>query len=151
MSSADHGRSNPPACGYCGGAARLRPGASVYPRHPYLRQRWYWVCTPCDARVGCHPPGGNAGDGTRPLGALANRETRSARMGAHAVFDLIWRSGLLSRREAYAALSRELGVGAGQVHIGESDVETCARIVSASRTILGRLQAEQRGCRGHSA
>lgn len=58
---------------------------------------------------------------------MANKPTREARKRAHAAFDPLWKSGQMKRGEAYKWLSEKLGK---QIHIGESDVETCNRVIS---------------------
>lgn len=117
-----------PTCGYCGLPAILVTGADIYRARPDLKRKKIWVCIPCDARVGCHP-------GTEdPLGYLANAELRRARMLAHAAFDETWDHHILRRRQsrtdAYAWLSRELGVPLDLCHIGGFDLEMCLRVVA---------------------
>lgn len=108
-------------CPYCECKALLVTGKHLYRNIEYLWKKKFWVCSECDAHVGCHS--GTA----RPLGSLANRELRQARMKAHAVFDPIWRRGKMRRGQAYRWLEEKLGFG--PVHIGESDLETCRKIV----------------------
>lgn len=111
-------------CDYCGNDARLTDGREVYPHRPDLFAKAFYVCTPCDARVGCHPGTTNA------LGRLANAELRAAKQSAHAAFDPLWRSGPLKRKDAYYRLSKALGIPFGDCHIGMFDVETCRRVVA---------------------
>ena len=59
------------------------------------------------------------------MGTLADAATRRARMSAHQVFDRLWRERHMTRSGAYGWLSKDFGY---QVHIGESDAFTCARI-----------------------
>jgi hypothetical protein len=83
----------------------------------------FWVCTPCDARVGCHP-------GTvTPLGTPADAELRAARNAAHAAFDPLWDSGELTRTRAYAWLAERMGMRKEDVHIGHFDLAQCQRVV----------------------
>lgn len=110
-------------CDYCGMPARSIRGAQLYPHRPDLYTKRFWRCEPCDAHVGCHRDG-------KPLGRLANAELRKAKMQAHAAFDPLWKSGSMSRTEAYRWLSRELGIPPQQTHIGMFDVETCKRTIN---------------------
>jgi len=87
----------------------------------------YW-CRPCDARVGTHH-----NDPLKPLGTMADYELREWRKHAHDAFDPLWKLGRLSRDEAYRRLNTAFG---REIHIGESDIETCKRIVMIATTLL---------------
>jgi ssDNA-binding Zn-finger/Zn-ribbon topoisomerase 1 len=81
----------------------------------------------CDATHGAHP------DGT-PLGVPANKETKQARMAAHAAFDQLWhratRAGRKSARsKAYAWLREQLGLTKDQCHIGRFDKAMCQKVI----------------------
>jgi hypothetical protein len=91
-------------CPYCDHDAQLVTGAVIYPRLPWLHEKLFYSCLPCNAYVGCH-------DGTvRP---------------AHAAFDPIWKSRQLTRTAAYRWLARELRIEITDCHIGMFDVDTC--------------------------
>lgn len=53
-------------CPYCERHAELVGGEVIYPHRPDLGSKKFWLCTPCNAYVGCHA----GDDGTRPLGRL---------------------------------------------------------------------------------
>jgi ssDNA-binding Zn-finger/Zn-ribbon topoisomerase 1 len=108
-------------CGECGADMVLRQS----PKYPAP----FWGCTQfpeCRGTHGAHPDG-------RPLGIPANRETKDKRIEAHKHFDPIWEQKLMTRKEAYRRLAKEMGVA--EVHIGESDIETCEKIIQISRQI----------------
>jgi len=107
-----------------GHPAELVNGQTVYPQRPDLYEKAFWLCRPCRAWVGVHR------GTTRPLGTLAGPEVRRARLEAHDVFDLVWKSGIRRRNAAYAALAEHLGIERGACHIGSFDVATCARVVA---------------------
>ncbi len=46
---------------------------------------------------------------------------------AHQVFDALWKSGQMSRVEAYAWLSQQLNVS--EAHIGNLDIAGCHRVI----------------------
>ena len=94
-------------CG-CGGevGARLTDGGEIYPHRADLRSLPFWRCDACGSFVGCHHKTKNR---TQPLGCIPTPELKEARKKLHALIDPIWQSGRMSRRELYAALSRELG------------------------------------------
>lgn len=124
-------------CQYCHNPAPLVSGLAVYPHRRTLWAMKFYKCEPCDAWVGCHPPangrGGGQGDGTVPMGRLANAELRAAKQAAHAAFDPIWQSApkgtRQARRGAYKWLAQRLGMPVGQCHIGEFDLEQCRKVV----------------------
>ena len=116
-------------CPYCKGAAELVGGYVIYPHIPSLYGQKFWQCAPCGAYVGCHRPNVGYGDGTRPLGRLANAALREAKSATHALFDGLWQDGDMTRKQAYAWLSSEVGLE--QAHIGDFDEETCAKAMAA--------------------
>lgn len=112
-------------CGECGAPMRLRfskrysktgkaepfYGCSNYPE--------------CKGTHGAHPDG-------KPLGIPANKETKSARIRAHAAFDQLWKEkdSPMSRGEAYAWMKRETGFE----HIGELTKEECEELCACILT-----------------
>ena len=117
-------------CNYCSKPAELVSGKTIYPHRKDLYRRKYWLCRPCGAYVGCHAAGKN-GDGTKPLGELADLELRRARNKAHAMFDPLWKEGRMKRGSAYRWLSRVLGIRQAECHIGMFDVNQCEQVVDA--------------------
>ena len=114
-------------CSYCKQAALLvSGGGAIYPHRADLFEKKFWQCVPCGAYVGCH---GN-GDGTVPLGRLANTNLRQAKIEAHAAFDPLWSSGEISRRQAYAWLSSVMRLLPHDTHIGFFDVNQCNEVVA---------------------
>lgn len=120
-------------CPYCNAAAKLVNGSVIYPHRRDLYEKQFWQCKPCDAYVGCHKPNVGYGNGSRPLGRLANAELRKAKSMAHAFFDPIWKDGLKKRGSAYAWLAEKLGIDSKDCHIGMFDVEQCKRVVAACK------------------
>jgi len=90
-----------------------------------------WVCKPCQAWVGCHPRT------TIPLGTLADKQLRAARIAAHAAFDPVWQRRQVlkkttkneSRDAAYKWLAQRLGINESRCHIALFDLETCAQVI----------------------
>ena len=123
-------------CPYCTHAATLVNGNRIYPHRADLHAKYFWLCAPCRAYVGCHPKGN--GDGTKPLGRLANTELREAKKRAHAAFDPIWLNGGGSRshrrKESYKRLAKCLDIEYRDCHIGMFDIETCEAVVRACQS-----------------
>lgn len=126
-----------PVCGYCRREAALVTGDVIHPGREDLQAEYFWRCAPSDAWVSCHPPagpggGGGVGDGTVPMGSLANAELRRWRSSAHALFDPIWQSGKLSRHQAYGWLAKTLRIPREQCHIGMFNLEQCKATARAA-------------------
>lgn len=111
-----------PACIECGAIANIVGGARIYPHRPDLYGKRFWLCT-CGAYCGCH------GSTTRPLGYPAGPETRRARNNAHAVFDPLWRSGGMGRREAYTWLANSMGLSPEECHIGMMTADQARQVI----------------------
>lgn len=80
-----------------------------------------WNSTRCSGSVGCHP-------GTRiPLGVPADRETKELRNKAHDLFDQMWKSRQMSRKEAYQWLADAMGVD--EAHIGWMNKEDLKKLL----------------------
>lgn len=112
-------------CQYCNKPAVLTPGDVIYPHRPDLADKYFWLCSPCNAYVGCHRAGVGHGDGTRPLGTPANPELRLARAAIHAKLDPLWKSGKCTRRQAYAALADAMDIPAWECHVAMFNLEQC--------------------------
>lgn len=110
-------------CPHCGEQAQLVDGSVIYPFLPNLHGRYFYLCAPCNAWVGCQP------GTTKPLGVPADSETRQARIEAHDVFDPIWKTGCLTRVDAYAWLADELRIEREQCHISRFGTELCRQTV----------------------
>lgn len=110
-------------CPYCNVDAPLVGGDQIYPHRPDLWHKHFYKCPQCGAYVGCHP------GSTRALGRMANAELRTAKSNAHAFFDRLWKNGSMSRRQAYAWLSKAMGIPETETHIGMFDVDQCRRVV----------------------
>lgn len=108
-------------CPYCGQAAVFVDSSEVYHGRSY---GMIYLCRPCEAWVGVHK-------GTdRPLGRLANRDLRQAKMAAHAAFDPFWKNGVMVRSTAYRWLAEKLEIDPQDCHIGMFDEAQCWRVVS---------------------
>lgn len=114
-------------CPYCNNPTSLVSAGVIYPHRPDLAASVFYNCAPCKAYVGCHK-GTN-----KPLGRLANRELRTAKLKAHLAFDPIWKDNQLTRKEAYKWLATQLNITNEQCHIGMFDVEQCNQVLEACK------------------
>ena len=117
-------------CPYCQQQA-LFPASMVYKKKAL--HGWYWVCEPCNARVGCHR------DSDRPLGTLANAELRQLRRKCHAQFDWFWQQGFATRPDAYAWLAAVLGPEKG--HIAWLNEQGCHELLELTADLRKTMKA----------
>lgn len=114
-----------PQCPYCEKPAFLVTGAVIYPHRPELHPLKFWNCPECKAYTGCHANS----PVNKPKGRLANAELRKLKMEAHAAFDPLWKTGRMSRSDAYGILADRLGIKMSKCHIGFFDEAQCRRVV----------------------
>ena len=111
-------------CPYCGGTAVLHDVSYVYGgesghKHLYVCQHY----PECNAYVGVH-------EGTlTPLGTLADSELRNKRIRAHHAFDQLWKSGRMTKKEAYRWLQMQFGLPREHAHIGMFGDYMCERLI----------------------
>ncbi len=122
-----------PICPYCNKESDGVDGTAIYPHRPDLSHKWFYLCKPCDAYVGCHP------NTKKSLGRLANAELRKWKSIAHKNFDPLWRDGHIKRKDAYKTLAVAMGLDEKDCHIGMFDVEQCKQVYSlcVNQKILG--------------
>lgn len=108
-------------------------GNIVYPHSPNLAHKRFWQCVHCKNFVGCHE---NANQNKlRPLGVIANKELKGARVRIHQIIDPLWQNGIVKRGELYAMLTSELGY---QYHTGElRSMEEAERVFG----VVGQLKS----------
>ena len=115
-------------CPYCGSLATLRPASVIHGLSDISAGTYLYVCRrwpACDAYV-------TADRRTKqPLGTLANGDLRHKRIQAHRAFDRLWRSGLMSKREAYQWMQTEFGLHKDQAHIAQFGAYMCDRLIRA--------------------
>jgi ssDNA-binding Zn-finger/Zn-ribbon topoisomerase 1 len=83
----------------------------------------------CRGTHGAHPDGS-------PMGTPGDTLTREARMRAHEIFDQLWKTGKMSRDDAYKWLAQKLGMTKETAHIGRFDVKTCERVIKHAKARL---------------
>jgi hypothetical protein len=125
-------------CQYCGNQAKLVGGDVIYPHRPDLRRKKFYYCDAGHdaAYVGVHP-------GTKqPLGTLADSVTRYWRSRAHAAFDPVWRTGKLTRSDAYAILASAMGISKSDCHIGHFGYSQCKQVIEISQVIHDQKRSD---------
>lgn len=128
----------------CSLNVKLTTNDRIYGRK-YGAWPYIYHCSDCDAAVGCHP------NTYVPLGRMADRETRHLRAKAHESFDPLWRSGLMSRSDAYRWLARELEIENEACHISwltkdqlRQAAQAAAVYYSDRAHIVGRRKEKKR-------
>ena len=114
-----------PKCPKCGRKAKATTGAALG-LHIH-RDAQFLACVICKTAVRVVTRGGYR---SKPAGQLATVEVRAARRNAHRVFDKIWQSGVMSRKQAYAWLGDMLGLPSGKCHIGAMSLEDLQQTVA---------------------
>lgn len=98
-------------CGRCGKPMHLHGQVYVCPDYPRCR--------------GTHRA---HKDGT-PTGIPADAQTGEARKRAHERFDRLWKSGRVTRPQAYVILRRIMGLSIPEAHIGRFSREQCDQLI----------------------
>ena len=118
-------------CPYCGAVAELRPAAEIY--HNKGCKGELYVCRNypvCESYVGVDPK-------TRmPLGDLANGDLRHLRIRAHRMFDRLWQTGLMNRRDAYRWMADFFAIPLSEAHIGQFGDYRCRELIRKCSSIL---------------
>jgi len=66
----------------------------------------------------------------------ADYQTRQARVRAHNAFDALWKSGTLTRHNAYTKLAAYLKLPKRKVHIGRFNQQQCNQAIDFSKIIM---------------
>lgn len=123
-------------CPYCGAKATLRPASAVY-GDAAKTDGYLYVCDrypQCDAYVGAH-------QGTKlPMGTLANGDLRNKRIQAHKAFDWLWKSGLMSKQQAYIWMQAKLGLDSQQAHIAKFSEYMCNQLIIVCDQVYANIQ-----------
>lgn len=136
-----------PTCVECGETGTLTTygAAGIYLHRPDLVEKPCYLCR-CGAYVGCH-----AG-ATSPLGKPAGRETRTARIAAHKVFDPLWQARVaqgvkqhVARGKAYKWLAREMNMRPEDCHISWFDKDQARRAQHICEPFAGAAKRILRG------
>lgn len=118
-------------CPYCGAHAVLQKGSFVYGEKS--KEEYLYVCSNypgCDSYVGVH-------SGTKiPKGTLANAELRNKRIKTHKIFDQVWKSNLMTKKEAYRWMTYVLGLSFEMGHIGKFSEYRCDELINICKNVL---------------
>ena len=113
-----------PKCNYCNEESHFVDSSIIYGKSYGM----IYYCEICGSYVGVHK-------GTKkPLGSLANKETREWRKKAHNCFDPLWRNknNEISRSEIYCFLAKYMGIKKSEAHIGQFNKEQCKKVIEFS-------------------
>lgn len=134
-----------PICPYCNEDAKMVSGLEIYKEKSTCSNLNFWVCWCCDAYVGCHTRNQEFGlEGTEPLGSLANKQLRRARMKVHIMFDPLWEVAGWGRTNSYRWLAKRLGIPLDTCHVGKFNLETCVKAITALAGVRKILNMEDK-------
>jgi len=112
-------------CGECGSPMQLVESGKFAPKRSATGI--FYGCSRFPECKGCH---GAHPDGS-PKGTPANKETRVARIRAHAVFDQIWKKHLVKHRgAAYNWMRQVMKLSKNDAHIGMFTRDQCERLIA---------------------
>ena len=118
-------------CPYCGAIADLRPAAEIYSDESATGE--LYVCRnypSCKSYVRACPS-------TRlPMGPLANGDLRHLRIMAHRRFDQIWKTGVMSRQQAYRWMADFFCIPLRDAHIGQFSEYRCKQVIEKCESVL---------------
>lgn len=118
-------------CPYCGSIATLRESRYVYGDDNFGGH--LYVCSKypvCNSYVSVNERT------LQPMGPLANGDLRHMRIEAHRAFDRIWRSGIMTRSDAYRWMQARFGLKPSQAHISQFSTYLCQAIINESNLVL---------------
>lgn len=93
----------------------------------------FWACSnypECDAYVR------TLKNSQKPRGTVANSELRGLRQRTHRVFNKLYKSGYMTRDEAYIWLSRIMGCTGQQAHIGQFSEYNCNLVIKEANKFI---------------
>lgn len=121
----------PTRCPYCGGTVIYRSADGIY--RDNSRDTMLYVCShypSCDTYVRTHA-------GTRiPVGSMANNELRKLRKTAHKYFDQLYKTGIMSKDDAYCWLASIIDAPLSHAHIGYLSEYYCNQVIQQSKAYL---------------
>lgn len=110
----------PATCNCCQSPrVALVENSEIYGGRSYGQWPYAYLCRDCGARVGLHPMT------DIPLGTMADQALREARNASKQPFEMLWRHGAMSRKQAYRWLAEKMGITAEQCHFGLFNIEQC--------------------------
>lgn len=124
----------------------LRSADGIY--YDNSREMMLYVCSnypECDAYVRVHP-------GTNiPVGTMANRRLRELRKQAHREFDKLYKSGTMTKQEAYYWLAYMISAPLSQAHIGYLGEYYCEVVIRESRKLYEmKMSKKKSGHKGNA-
>lgn len=124
-------RHKPVYCPYCGSTAVLRDSSYVHGEDNFGGHLYVCAKYPeCDAYV-------SVNESTMdPLGTLADGDLRHKRIVAHRAFDQIWRTGIMTRGEAYRWMQARLALNRSQAHISRFSGYLCDVLAAEAHKVL---------------
>ena len=118
---------------HCGRPAVLRSAEGICKTHK--PGAMVYVCSnypACNSFVMAHP------NTMEPMGTLAPPELRRLRYEAHNQFDQLYKSGLMTRQEAYRWLAYVVQAPMSHAHIGHLGEYYCKIVIQESRKLLAK-------------
>ncbi len=78
------------------------------------------------------------------MGTLANGDLRNKRIQAHKAFDWMWKSGLMTKWQAYKWMQGKLDLSNEQAHIAMFSEYMCDRLIAECNKAYENQQNQQK-------
>lgn len=118
---------------HCGSVAILRSADGIC--RPHRPGAMAYVCSNypvCNSFVMAHP------GSLEPMGSLADPKLRRLRYEAHQEFDQLYKTGLMTRKEAYHWLAYIVQAPMSHAHIGHLGEYYCKVVIEESKKLLNQ-------------
>lgn len=124
----------PTLCRYCGNEVKYVSNKELYGKEYGADKgtNMCYMCVNCKASVGVHPYT------DIPLGIMADDNLKALKKEAHELFDPLWKSGQMTRSEAYSWLANKLSIPARECHIGWFDEDMLNRVIKGMKRLYDK-------------
>ena len=119
-------------CPYCGGRAILRRTNYLF-GDKTIGNEYVYVCQNypnCDSYVT------TVTNTMLPKGTLANKALRLKRIETHKIFDKVWKTGIMTKANAYCWIQDKFSLTKEQAHIGMFSERMCDELVKEAKMLL---------------
>lgn len=89
----------------------------------------HYLCSKCNSTLACSAKG-------RVYSYPYSEELHNARNKAHKAFDVIWKTGVMSRGDAYIWLAKKLSMP--DVHMSKLNIATCELVVNLCKVFTNK-------------
>lgn len=126
-------------CGECGAPMLLKTTTKYTNKDGSPKK--FFGCSRYPACTGTHSAHQNSG---KPMGIPADKETKTWRIKAHALFDPYVKKWFPTRADGYKFLQNVMGMTVKEAHIGKFNIEQCKKLIFLIENSEKAYKAENR-------